>query len=191
MAPVEEEPRAGASAPLDLPLGPHSKVKLMRQRLQELGLPQYGTKEMLWARTTNGEALEVEKGRAQDSLAMREIELTENPSLRTAPIMIPGVDPPSSIERAAHMLTYIPSKTWYEFCQCGKANDQPPPYLGQYEESLGPPVIAMDFGYCDTDALPYRRGKRVPVGDRHEHQGGHAAAPCPRRRGRKRSTRPS
>ena len=124
-----------------------SKIADMKKRLKELGKPQYGTKEVVWARLQQAER---EHQRTMAEHQERQQQLREGVSQM---VEMPKPDEPSPEARATHMLTHLPSASWCEFCCRGKAIDLAHKRV-PIEQRGQDPRLELDYSFIKTDGTP-------------------------------------
>ena len=114
-----------------------------------LGVPIYGTKDVLFRRLRWYEQIAARKKKEEDYLENRrkELEVATQP---VTPKILPGTAQPSEVERQHHMVNHLPPAPWCELCAVGRGKDDPHLRSDLREQGEQLPLRAFDFAFVKT-----------------------------------------
>jgi len=141
---VDEVPRRGPAG-----LSAWSPVSGMRIRLRELKAPIWGTKEQLWARLVDYETQHAGEQALREKLARALAERREGQA-EVAPRPLPQPVEPREVEKKAHEVTHIPSKSWRRWCVLGKAKQRAHRQIVESDRELEAPTAHVDYRHAST-----------------------------------------
>ena len=123
----------------------------MRARLRVLGGAIYGTKEDLFKRVCEYEAIAEKRAREQQWVENRKKQLMEGSRPAEANLPRTPAMPIDPVEIERHEVTHLPSAPWCVACRLSKGNDAVRPSAVKKEASR----IQVDYCFMKEDDQPY------------------------------------